>query len=58
MTKSEFIQTVFKAVETAEEHEIRENFEYKGEPIFSPHYDVDKLLALRLTGNSTDVRNE
>lgn len=46
MTKSEIVQTAFKAVMTAVEHEARENFRYKGEAIFSPHYDVDALLVL------------
>lgn len=46
MTKSELVQTAFKAVLTAQEHEIREQFLYKGRPIFSPHYDVDKLWEL------------
>lgn len=45
MTKSEVIQTGFKAVLTAEEHEVRENFLYKGKAIFGPHFDVDALLA-------------
>jgi hypothetical protein len=47
MTKSEFVQTALKAVLTALEHEARECFLYKGWPVFDPHYDVDKLLALR-----------
>lgn len=43
MTKSEVIQTGFKAVLTAEEHEARETFLYKGKAIFGPHFDVDTL---------------
>ncbi len=46
MTKSEIVQTVFKAVLTAEEHEIRERFSYNGRPIFGPHFDVDVLVKL------------
>lgn len=42
-TKSEVVQTAFKAVMTFEEHEIRESFTYKGERIFGPHFDVDFL---------------
>lgn len=45
-TQSEVIQTAFKAVLTAEEHEVRENFTYKGRPIFAPHYNVEKLAEL------------
>jgi len=57
MTKSELVNTAFLAVMTAEEHEIRETFAYKGEPIYSPHYDVDKLWRLRRTGDSEDLRD-
>lgn len=46
MTKSEFIQTALKAVLTAEEHEIRERFTYKGEAIFGPHFDIEVLRAI------------
>lgn len=45
-TKSEVIQTAFKAVLTAEEHEIREKFKYKGQAIFGPHFNVDRLVDL------------
>lgn len=43
MIKSEFIQTCLMAVIAAEEHEVRENFLYKGKAIFGPHFDVDAL---------------
>lgn len=46
MTKSELIQTAFKAALTAEEHECREMFRYEGEAIFGPHLDVDWLLEI------------
>ena len=46
MTKSEVVQTVFLAILTAEEHEIRENFKYKGRAIFAPHFDIEKLVDL------------
>ena len=55
MTKSEVIQTAFKAVLTAMEHEVREKFHYKGKPIFGPHYHVDALHAA-CTGGNMDVR--
>lgn len=58
MVKSEVIQTAFKAVLTAEEHEARENFKYKGVTIFDPHYDVDKLVALRSQPDALDERIE
>jgi hypothetical protein len=46
MTKSEIVQTALKAVLTAEEHEAREKFLYKGKAIFGPHLDVEALLAM------------
>jgi hypothetical protein len=55
MTKSELVQTAFKAVLTAEEHEAREAFLYKGRPIFEPHFDVDALWQIATTDNE-DVR--
>lgn len=55
MTKSEVIQTAFKAVLTAVEHEVRERFRYAGQPIFHPHYDVDALWRLARSG-ADDLR--
>lgn len=46
MTDSEIIQTAFKAVLTAVEHEARESFKYKGRAIFGPHFDVDALWEI------------
>jgi len=46
MTKSEVVQTALKAVLTAEEHEARESFRYRGSAIFGPHFDVDSLVKL------------
>lgn len=57
MTKSEIVQTTFKAVLTAIEHESREQFKYDGVSIFDPHYDVDKLVALRQTADALDERH-
>lgn len=57
MTKSEVVQTAFKAVMTAVEHETREKFCYKKQPIFNPHYNVDLLFELCSKGDSVlDVR--
>lgn len=58
MTKSEVVQTAFKAVLTAIEHEVREKFLYRGASVFDPHYDVDKLFELRVGGDALDVRKE
>lgn len=46
MTRSEIVQTALKAVLTAEEHEVRENFRYRGKAIFGPHFDVDQLVEI------------
>lgn len=43
MTDTEVVVTAFKAVLAAEEHECREKFKYKDQPIFSPHLDVNCL---------------
>lgn len=51
MTDSEIVQTAFKAVLTAVEHETREQFRYKGQAIFGPHFDIEKLVKLAESGN-------
>lgn len=56
MTKSEVVQTAFKAVMTAVEHETREQFIYKGAAIFGPHFNVDHLVTMALKPNAQDVR--
>jgi hypothetical protein len=55
MTKSEVVLTAFKAVQTAEEHELRERFRYRGRLIFGPHFDVDELWKIA-DGKHIDVR--
>jgi hypothetical protein len=56
MTKSEIVQTMLAATLAWFEHEVREAFTYRGENIFSPHYDVDQLLELRTSAQPFDVR--
>lgn len=46
MVRSEVVSTIFKAVMTFEEHEIRERFLYKGKAIYGPHLDVEALLSV------------
>lgn len=41
MTDSEVVRTAMLAVLTAEEHEARELFGYRGHAIFSPHGEID-----------------
>lgn len=48
--KSEIVGTCLKAVLTAEEHEARETFRYRGQPIFQTHYDVDVLAQVCAEG--------
>ena len=57
MTKSEVVQTAFKAIMTAEEHETRENFIYKNKPIFGPHFSIDALFSV-CKMESLDIRME
>ena len=56
MTTSEIAQTAFKAVITSQEHVAREFFTYKGVNVYSPHYDVERLVELRSSEQSLDVR--
>lgn len=46
MTKSEIVGTAFKAALSAEEHECRETFSYKDQPVFGPHINVDELAEI------------
>lgn len=50
MTDSEVVQTAFMATMAAIEHEAREAFKYKGASVYDPHYDVEHLYALRVSG--------
>jgi hypothetical protein len=51
------VQTAFKCVLTSIEHEAREQFTYSGARVFGPHFDVDALAQLCVSG-SMDVRAE
>lgn len=63
MTRNEVVQTCFLAVMTAAEHEVRENFRYKGRAIFGPHWDPNVLwkmsrrenLDLRVAEHIVDI---
>jgi len=46
MTESEFVLSVWKAVLTFEEHELREQFLYEGKRILDPHINVRALLSI------------
>lgn len=47
MTETELVKTALMAVKVAAEHEMLENFKYKGLTIFDPHISVDDLVQLR-----------
>jgi hypothetical protein len=55
MSKSEVISTAFKSALTAEEHECRESFKYKGKKIFGPHFDVDVLAEIAGKKENLDI---
>ena len=57
MTKSELVLTALKAVLTAEEHEAREIFRYRGSKIFNPHINVDKMVELTRKLENLDIRD-
>lgn len=57
MTASEIVSTALKAVLTAEEHEARERFLYRGRAVFGPHLDVDRLFDVLSDDRATDVRS-
>jgi hypothetical protein len=54
-TVTEVVQTAFKAVMTAEEHELREGFTFDGVNLYHPHHDVEALKAFTLA-NKPDSR--
>lgn len=51
MTDSEIVQTAFKAVMTAVEHETRELFKFKSARVYQPHFDVHALVEFARSGN-------
>ena len=57
-SRSEIVQTAFKAVITALEHEARETFRYNGQAIFGPHFDCDLLVELCKRSDALDARHE
>ncbi len=53
ITPSDIVKTAWMAIQAAEEHEMRENFRYRGKRIFSPHFDVDKMAEFSKLENTT-----
>ena len=56
--RNEVVQTCFKAILTFMEHEVREQFTYKGSKIFGPHYDVDVLADICRWKKNLDYRSK
>lgn len=42
-SRSQVVQTALAAVLAAVEHEAREDFRYRGQPVYGPHPDVEAL---------------
>ncbi|CAO3459593.1 hypothetical protein [Azospirillum argentinense] len=58
MTTSEIVQTAFKAVLGAVEHEVRETFKYRDAAVYGPHFDVELLVDLaRMGDRALDARS-
>jgi hypothetical protein len=57
MTDGEVVQTALVACLAASEHEIREQFKYRGVSIFDPHYDIERLVELRSDPSSIKERD-
>lgn len=59
MAVSEVVRTAHKAARAAYEHECDEMFTYKGADIFSPHTNVEQLVAMHSQeGPVYDIRVE
>lgn len=56
MTDGEIVQTIFLACKIAMEHELREQFKYKGVSVFDPHYDIEELVGLHRSGKAKEER--
>jgi len=46
MTNSELVYTAFKAIQAAEDHEMREFFKYKNVKVINPHFSVDDIVDM------------
>ena len=57
MCDEEIISTAYKAMLAAVEHEAREQFTWRGQAIYRPHYDIYALHELS-SRNAVDKREE
>jgi hypothetical protein len=46
MAESEIVETAFLCASRSSEHVLREHFTYKGERVYSPHFDVKARLQM------------
>jgi len=53
-TNGDLVQTAFKALLTAAEHELREGFTFQGETVCDPHRDMP--LATNWSEDNAEVR--
>jgi hypothetical protein len=56
MTEGEVVQTCFLAIKTAEEHEMRELFQFRKQRVFGPHFNLG-WLAEQLA-NDPSINND
>ena len=56
MCRQEIVGAAFGAFKSAEDHELREWFKYRGVAIYDPHLDPDKLVAFAADPANRNVR--
>tara|TARA_R110000851_G_scaffold59347_2_gene137345 strand:- start:378 stop:749 length:372 start_codon:yes stop_codon:yes gene_type:complete len=56
MCRQEIVGAVFGVIRSAEEHEMREWFKYKGASIYNPHLDPDALADVARRKSSYNFR--
>lgn len=45
-TETEIVETIFKACRISMNHVTKEHFTYKGERVYSPHFDINARLKM------------
>jgi len=55
-TTTEIVETAWKACWIAVQHETREEFTYKGERVYSPHFDIEARVQMCVAA-AYDVRD-
>lgn len=46
MTETEIVETAFAACRRSMDHVLKEHFTYKGERVYSPHFDVNARIKM------------